>query len=491
MQTRRPLCAQCRLIIHLVAIMGILLILNPKQVEASAYSQQNLAMHATAQNDIAQAGDVPLYTSVGTVDVQTRTVQMEQQLHWINTTGSVVTRLPFHLFANLPDFAGQTRIVRARVNGSTVGYLLNQTGTIVEVLLPQPLAVANSIVVTLDYRTTIPAGLGQSKYGAFNDDGRTLSFASAYPLLAMSQGGMWQTADPDTKGDLVNSPMALYDVTLTIPSSHQLVSTGTMIQQQRNETTDTVRIVSGLQRDFAFVLTTLTPVITMVDGTRIRVYAAADESHQGAAQTLYYATQSLRLFNARFGQYPYNELDFVAVDAASFYGVEYPGLLLIQDRTMASGKRLESTVVHEVAHQWFYNLVGNDVQADAWVDESLATYAQVIYRRAFGAAAAAQRELAEFQRQYDLLIKRELDGPVHQHMRDYTLYSFNVLAYAKGALFYEALRTSIGADQFDRMLRQYVARYRYGIADSHSLQAVANDACSCSIDTLYQTWIQP
>ena len=163
----------------------------------------------------------------------------------------------------------------------------------------------------------------------------------------------------------------------------------------------------------------------------------------------------------------------------------------MQAATVAKPSRLERTVVHEVAHQWFYNLVGNDVQTDAWVDEAIATYAQVIYLRAFEGEEAAQSELASFQQQYDNLIERELDGPVDQHMRTYTLYSFNVLAYAKGALFYEALRMQIGTDSFGRVLQKYVATYRYQIADSDSLYELATNQCTCALDTLYRTWIRP
>ncbi len=477
-----------------LAVCGALVLILAGAVptaHARGWSIHHRAMHPTAYRDIAAHADVPRYTSRGSVDVATRTVTMEQHLEWVNTTGVTVTLLPFRLYANLPDFAGQTTIVRARIDGVPVGYRYNPTRSIVEVILPYPLAQAARVVVSLDYQTTIPSGLGQTKYGAFNDDGTTLSFASPYPLLAMSDGGVWQTADPDTKGDLVNSSIGLYDVTLTIPSTHRLVSTGSTIDLQQTPTTQTVRVVSGLQRDFAFVLTTLPATSAIVDGTRVTVYAAPSEENRAATQTLIAATQALRLFNARFGQYPYGELDVVAVDAASFYGVEYPGLILMQDRTVASGKRLESTVVHEVAHQWFYNLVGNDVQADAWVDESLATYAQVIYRRAYGGEDAAVSELAELQRQYDRLIERELDAPVHQHMRDYTLYTFNVLAYAKGALFYEALRNDIGPDAFDRTLLQYVNRYRYTSADSTSMRDIATTICACSVDALFATWIHP
>ena len=473
-----------------VVIVAMLMYMGMQVGAAPERSLQRLAMHPTTQNDIVRHDDAPRYTMVGSVDVRTRTLQMRQTLAWVNHTGASIRELPFRLYANLSDFAGQTRIQRAFVDGIDTPFHYNLSHSVVTLRLPTAVRHGATGVVTLEYQTSIPRDVGQTKYGAFNDDGRTLSFASAYPLLATWQDGMWHITDPDTKGDLVNSPIAMYDVTLTIPATHQLVSTGTAITQTITGDTRTVRVVSGLQRDFTFVLTTLPVTTRMVDGTRINVYADADEV-EGSAQTIHYASRALRLFNAQFGQYPYNELDIVAVDAASFYGVEYPGLLLMQAATVANPSRLERIVVHEVAHQWFYNLVGNDVQTDAWVDEAIATYAQVIYLRAFEGEEAAQSELASFQQQYDNLIERELDGPVDQHMRTYTLYSFNVLAYAKGALFYEALRMQIGADSFARVLQEYVATYRYQIADSDSLYELATNQCTCALDTLYRTWIRP
>ena len=479
-----------RIAAGVVLLIGLLYGMRIPVSAAPERSLQRLAMHATTQNDITRYDDAPRYTMVGSVDVMTRTLQMRQTLEWINTTGSTVAELPFHLYANLSDFAGQTLIQRAYVAGIAIPFHYNVSHSVVTVRLPAPLRAGATVVVTLEYQTTIPMDVGKTKYGAFNDDGQTLSFASAYPLLSNWHEGIWLVTDPDTKGDLITSPIALYDVTLTMPATHQLVSTGTAITQTMQAESRTVRVVSGLQRDFTFVLTTLPVTTWMVDGTRINVYADATEV-EGSVQTGVSASRALRLFNAQFGQYPYNELDIVAVDAASFYGVEYPGLLLMQAATVAKPSRLERIVVHEVAHQWFYNLVGNDVQSDAWVDEALATYAQVIYQRAFGGEAAAQDELATFQSQYDDLIERDQDGPVHQHMREYTLYSFNVLAYAKGALYYEAVRSQIGADTFGRVLKEYVAAYRYQIADSRSLYQLASDRCTCTIDTLYQTWIRP
>ena len=458
-------------------------------VRATPRSDQNVAMHARAQTDVGRIS-APLYTMVGSVDVERRTLTMRQSLVWTNTTGMTVWELPFRLYANLSDFAGQTTVASAMVNGINTPFTYNHNRTIVTLHLQAPIQPDAVVTVALQFRTTIPTDVGQTKYGAFNDDGTTLSFASAYPLLVQHRNGQWHITDPDTKGDLVNSPIALYDVTLTIPATHRLVCTGTTLSEVHTGAFRTIRVVSGLQRDFTFVVTTLPAITQMFAGTKIHVYAP-DTLAAGRAQTLHVAQHALGVFGAQFGQYPYNELDIVAVDAASFYGVEYPGLILMQADTIANPTALERIVVHEVAHQWFYNVVGNDVQADAWVDEALATYAQVIYARAVNGEAAAQRELAVFQKQYDALIDRELDGPVHQHMREYTLYTFNVLAYAKGALFYENLRTTMGATLFSQSIRSYVAQHRYQVVDSQTMRTVAEAHCACSLGPLFQTWIDP
>jgi hypothetical protein len=473
----------------LLLCVVLLSVWTPRIGHATPHSDQNAAMHLLAQADVGRT-PAPFYTMVGSVDVERRTVSLRQTLVWTNSTGMNQRVLPFRLYANLSDFAGQTSVTTAHIDGISSAFTYNHARTIVTLHAPVPIRPDAVVTITLQFQTTIPADMGKTKYGAFNDDGATLSFASAYPLLVQHRDGQWDIADPDTKGDLVNSPVALYDVTLTIPITHQLVSTGTTLTQTRTGDTRTVRVVSGLQRDYTFVVTTL-PVQSLVyAGTRINVYAA-EKLAVGSAQALRVAQHALGVFRAQFGQYPYNELDIVAVDAASFHGVEYPGLILMQEATIAKPSALDRIIVHEVAHQWFYNVVGNDVQADAWVDEAIATYAQVIYLRATSGEEAAQRELAVFQAQYDALIERELDAPIHKHMREYTLYTFNVLAYAKGALFYEALRTTVGAERFSQIIRTYVERHRYEVADGLSLRMVAEAQCACSLTTLYQTWIHP
>ena len=55
------------------------------------------------------------------------------------------------------------------------------------------------------------------------------------------------------------------------------------------------------------------------------------------------------------------ELEVVQGAMTTFLGMEYPGVVLIEQELYENnGRGLETTVAHEVAHQWWYSLVGND-----------------------------------------------------------------------------------------------------------------------------------
>src|SRR5690606_29132021 len=109
-----------------------------------------------------------------------------------------------------------------------------------------------------------------------------------------------------------------------------------------------------------------------------------DGGLNGAQAALNYATGSLAEFNRMFGEYPYRELDVLAMPTTGF-GMEYPGVIAIANRFYGeAGGAFAEAVVHEIAHQWWYNLVGNDQPDIPWLDESLANYSYYLYFEATG-----------------------------------------------------------------------------------------------------------
>ena len=451
-------------------------------------SDQRAAMHSSARDDIARHPNASRYQIISTIDPVARTWQGQQTLTYTNQSGVPLDKLYFRLFANLPDLGGDLTITAASVAGVSVPVQYEANRYLARLDLATPLASGSQITTTLDFVTTVPDNVGQTLYGAFNHDSQNIALASAYPMLANNLGGGWEIDVPDTKGDLVNSPVALYDVTITAPLEYSIVTTGTATSSTRTASNQQIHVVSGLQRDFMVVATTLAHVSTTVDGTTLNVYYP-NGNVRGGYLALKFARQAVHLYNGLFGQYPYNELDMVAVDAGTFYGVEYPGLLLFDQRLFTKAWFFESIVAHEIAHQWFYNVIGNDVQTHAWVDESFATYAQVLYREKIWGASAATIERTGFVNQYAKLQTRNSDGPIDQHMHEFTLYSYNVLAYAKAALYLDAVRAQVGPDVFAQAIRDYYTAHRYEVVDGTAFVGAVQSACNCDIQPLYNHWV--
>jgi len=368
----------------------------------------------------------------------------------------------------------------ARVNYEAERYLLRAD-------LPHPLDPGASTIITLDWRASAPANASRNLYGAFNREIGVLSLASAFPIAAIVRGGNWDIGRPDPKGDFVNSETALYDVTLAAPANWVLATTGVVIDRHQDDDQQVARMVSGPQRDFLITLSQFARASVEVEGTRINSYYRADHEASGQA-ALQAAANALRVFNKRYGPYPLAELDVVEIAASTFLGVEYPGIVEIEQNLYATGNGLEVTVAHEVAHQWWYSIVGDDVQTTSWLDEALASYSQIIYQEEINGPEAAKRELDEFRRRYRDIVAAGRDAPVEQPNSKF-VRNYVAIVYGKAVLFFQAMRDQIGEAAFDRFLHDHYAKHRYDYISSADLLADAEGACGCDLHPLFTDWI--
>ncbi|MGQ9547609.1 MAG: M1 family metallopeptidase [Roseiflexus sp.] len=438
--------------------------------------------------DLAAAEQWNRYTVQARIDPEKRMLSGLLRLEYTNRDSEALDRIYFYLFPNLPEFGGRLDVRRITVDGNPVTVRYESNRFLLRLDLPALLPAGSSATIMIDFSAATPLNANQRYYAAFNREHGVLALASALPMAARRVGSAWQLATPVFRGDVVTSDTALYDVTLTIPASWTAVTTGVAIERSAGGTTQTIRFVSGPQRDFTIVLTRFPSISTDVDGTRITSYFRPEHAEGGRA-ALDTAARALRAFNHRFGPYPLAELDIVQIDARKFLGVEYPGLIMI-DRRLYNGERegLEIIVAHEVAHQWWYSLVGNDVQAEAWLDEGLTSFSQVIYQEETRGAMAAERELDGFRTMYQRARQAGRDAPLQRPVSALR-GNYTAIAYAKGALFFQALRQRMGEPAFDRFLRDYYASFRYRVASSDDVRVVAGQACNCTIDDLYHDWV--
>lgn len=451
-------------------------------------TDQQAAMHTSARSDVTRHATVPRYQIVGTVDPSKRTWQGTQTLIFTNQTGAALRTIYFRLYANLPDIGASITLSNASINGNKTSVKYEANRFLARLDVSTPIAANASVTVVVNFTTTAANNGGTDVYGTLNSDGQTVALAMAYPLLAINTNGTWDTTVPDTTGDIITSAVAFYDVTVTAPRTYAVVGTGTALNTSTSGTNQTVRIVSGLQRDFALAVSKLSSVNATVDGTKISVYYPHG-NRTGGQVTLAYASQALRTFNGLYGQYPYNELDIVTVDAGSFEGIELPGFVLIEQAFFNESADYESLIVHEVAHQWFYGVIGNDVQNHAWVDEGMASYSQVLYQETVYGTQASIDEKRIFVDDYAALKAKKKDGVVDRPISTMSDTQYSTLSYSKAALYVDAIRSKIGTKAFNAALKSYYTTNRYALVDGSAFVRAVQKSCGCDIQPLYNKWI--
>ncbi|HBA92843.1 MAG TPA: hypothetical protein DCZ08_14265, partial [Anaerolineaceae bacterium] len=257
--------------------------------------------------------------------------------------------------------------------------------TAVRLPLDQPLEPGETLALDLKFSGKLPIDFGSDQvYGTFNfaGNGPVMLMANAYPLLALLEDGEWGADPVLPEGDAVFSRIALYRVEVRVPAAWQVVSSGREVSRTGSGDRAVIQIAGGPLREFMLAASPAFELErTLWEDITINHWGQP-ESESSRAEVMQAAVEALSLFSQTFGPLPYNELDIIAAPLNNASGVEYPGLILVGESLYNSRSLphiLPMVTAHEIAHQWWYAVVGNDVLQHPWLDESLATYSAQLY----------------------------------------------------------------------------------------------------------------
>ncbi|MFC9282583.1 M1 family metallopeptidase [Streptomyces collinus] len=180
-----------------------------------------------------------------------------------------------------------------------------------------------------------------------------------------------------------------------------------------------------------------------------------------------------------FGPYPFEETGAIVDDMP-----EAGFSLEVQSKPAYSAVRNETTIVHELAHQWFGDSVSVARWKDVWLNEGFATYAQWLWAEHQGTRSAHD----SFRAAYDA---RPADSSFWQvevadPQRD-TMFASAV--YQRGAMTLQALREKIGDKAFFRLLPAWTRLHRYGNADTADFVRLAERVSGRKLDGFFRTWL--
>ncbi len=408
-------------------------------------------------------------------------------LRYVNQETLPVDRVRFLLYPVLAG--GRMEITACTVNEAAAS---PGDGPVASLRLPRALAAGESADIALAWRTTVPRvdGGGPLALG----DGFA-SLAWCFPVPVSPRTG---SDAPAPFADWLCTDAASWHVRVSLPADAVLVSAGTETGRFGVDGRTVVDLALDPARDFYLAVGTglaEQPARRAGSaGPSLRCFAPPGRGDVAAFATDV-AARALGILARRLGPYPYESFTVLAGPLPAL-GIEFPGLTVIDDEIFAltgtvgglpARSVLEATLVHEIAHQWFYNLVGNDQAAEPWLDEAAAQYATMLYYRERYGEDAADAYVDSWWSRWGRVDRAPT--PVGLPASAYSVTEYGAIVYGRGPLFLETLAASMGGRVFEAFLKTYVTRFAWRIATGADFLATAEEACGCDLEALSAAWL--
>lgn len=419
-------------------------------------------------------------------DDGTATLTGRSRFVYTNREPEAIPDLVLMLWPNHDDQYLSTMALDSVTNGGASLERIEGTddGVVQRFALSTPLEPGASLDVSTSFVVQAQPGIDRSGAARFGLTHDVLLAPTFYPLVPRRIGSDWDTQLAAPGGDTTNSDTAIYVYVVHAPASLDIVASGSVIDERVDGDVRSQTLVAAPMRDLALVVGPLTLSTTDVDGVTLNAYMLADHAEY-ADEMLAYGGDQVRNLNQKIGAYPFKELDLVDAPGA-FGGIEYPGEVFIG--VVGPDSFFEVATVHEVGHQWFYSVLGDDQLREPWLDEAFASYTEALYFEAKDGPDARTRYVDDFRNYADMTL--DPDTPVGLGVGDYDNENdYYAAVYARGAVFLDELRTTMGDDAFFAALQSYYAQNRFGFVSGPVLQQAAEATCACDLDPLFNKWV--
>jgi hypothetical protein len=369
-----------------------------------------------------------------TLDHAARTLRGRERITWRNISTQTASEVRLHLYWNAwrnerstfmreqrlagggatPRTDGWSSIditaLRVRVGAgdvadatSRVAFIAPDDGnisdrTVATVPLPAPVGPNEVAVIDVDWTAMIPRTFARTGYR-----GRYYFIGQWFPKIGVLEDQGWNVHQFHAATEFY-ADYGVYDVRIVTPGGFVVGATGIEASSTaRSDGTTVHRFHAEDVHDFAWVASPRLVVrerrveMAGLPPVRLRLFLQPEHLWQ-EPRFVASASAALTEYGRWYGPYPYGQLTIVdAAYRSGSGGMEYPMLVTAGTRWLspAAGAEPESTVVHEVGHQFWYGLVGSNEVEHAWMDEGVNQFSEsrlydtgelreVVVRRFFG-----------------------------------------------------------------------------------------------------------
>ena len=284
-----------------------------------------------------------------------------ESITFTNLEADPLSTIWLRLWSNGVKGCGARAIIVTDMHGGTAG-ALSRRCTALPVVLDSPVLHDGEATISMRVAIDLP-----KKNDRFGYHGGLALLGTALPTLAIHDDLGWHLDPFVDLGESFYSIVGDYQVTLNVPSTLRTPTTGVAVASQTAGARRITTYVAHDVRDFEWAAGRLATVRGRSGGTEVVVsYRPRDMTRRAATTALGYSLRSLNTYSAAFGTFPYPEMDVVLTSFATFGGMEYPTIIFTNPGKI--------TISHELGHQYWYGIVGDDQFSAPWLDESFATW---------------------------------------------------------------------------------------------------------------------
>jgi aminopeptidase N len=229
-------------------------------------------------------------------------------------------------------------------------------------------------------------------------------------------------------------------------------------------------------------------------GLPVDYYLYRDRQKEGK-QLFANTPRMIGFFAARFGYpYPYPKYAQVLVDDFLFGAMENTSATTVTDRVLLDERagldlNYDDIIAHELAHQWWGDLVTCKHWSEIWLNESFATYSEYLWRE-----HTRSRDEARWALFQDFLVYLREDAtsyrrPIVSHHYHFSEELMDRHAYEKGACVLEMLRSTLGDDAFFRSLRHYLKKFAFGVTETNDFKVAIEEATGQNLYWFFDQWL--
>eukprot|EP00871_Galdieria_phlegrea_P002558 jgi/Galph1/3302/GphlegSOOS_G1969.1 len=365
--------------------------------------------------------------------------------------------------------------------------------------LTEPLKSGNDVSLHIDFVGTLNdkmAGFYRSSYkSSSNGDTRYMATTQFEPTDARRAFPCWD--EPAIKAN--------FEITLTVPPDRDCLSNMNAVSEHINEKGKKVvrfektpimstYLVAFIVGEFDYIED------TTKEGIRVRVYTLRGSSHLGQF-ALQVAVKTLSFFAEFFDiAYPLPKMDLIAIPDFAAGAMENWGCVTFREvallidpsnSTTLSRARVAEVVAHELAHQWFGNLVTMEWWTHLWLNEGFATWAADLavdqmfpswgtWMQFVSSTFAAALRLDSLQSSHPIEVEVAKAGDVNE--------IFDAISYCKGASVIRMLANYLSLESFQKGLQVYLKRFSYKNAGTDDLWNTLQEISGKPVFSLMSVW---